>query len=63
MTPIIIGAYILFLIIFSILSFFGLYQLAHFGYVGDASRQMIVIYLGLSLLIIISSIVCLILFL
>jgi hypothetical protein len=46
MSPlVIISAYILFVLIFSGASFLALYQLWHFGYVGDASVRMLAIYL------------------
>lgn len=37
--------YLLFLLIFAILSFFGLYQMWQFGYVGDASKRVISLYI------------------
>lgn len=60
MKPIILGFYGLFLLAFGVVSFFGLYQLWHFGYVGDASRRMIILYLGLAGAIIVGSLIALI---
>lgn len=49
MSPaVVISFYLLFLLIFSAASFFALYQLWHFGYVGDASKKMLLIYLAIA---------------
>ena len=54
MTPaIVIAVYILFLLVFGTASFLALYQLWHFGYVGDSSSKMLLIYLGIATAIII----------
>lgn len=45
MTAVVISAYVLFLLVFGAASFLALYQLWHFGYVGDASLKMLAIYL------------------
>lgn len=41
----VIAIYALFLIVFGVASFLALYQLYHFGYVGDASLRMLLLYL------------------
>ena len=54
MNPLIaIAVYILFLLIFGAASFLALYQLWQFGYVGDASFKMLVIYLLIAAAIIV----------
>lgn len=49
--------YLLFLVAFGIFSYFGIYHLWRFGFVGDATRSMIVIYLVAVGIIIITSFV------
>lgn len=49
--------YVVFLIIFSIYSWFVLSNLQELGYVGDATRSMIMIYLTFSSVIIIVSVI------
>lgn len=49
--------YIIFLLIFSVLSYFAVYQISKFGYEGDLSRRMIVIYLGIAAIIVFLSLV------
>lgn len=60
MSAIALSVYLIFLIIFGIGSFFGLYQLWQFGYVGDATKRVIVLYVILSLLVIFGSIIALV---
>lgn len=42
---VVISIYTVFLLIFAGASFLALYQLWHFGYVGDASLKMLAVYL------------------
>ena len=52
MTAILVSSYLIFLVVFLIASFFGLYQLWQFGYVGDASRRIVMLYTIASVVII-----------
>jgi len=45
-------AYFVFLIVFSVYSYFALYQLREFGHVGDASRLASIIYISVASLIV-----------
>lgn len=49
--------YVIFLLLWAILSFLGLYQLYQFGYEGDASRRVIAGYAIASLAVIIITLV------
>lgn len=60
MTVTILTIYAIFLVGFSLFSFFALYQLFHFGYVGDASRRMMILYITIALAIILGSILALV---
>ena len=60
MSAVALSMYLVFLIIFGVGSFFGLYQLWQFGYVGDATKRVIVLYILLSLLVILGSIIALV---
>lgn len=56
MMSLLFSFYGIFLLVFFVVSFFGLYQLWQFGYVGDASQRTIVLYIFVCSLIIIGSI-------
>lgn len=57
MIPFAIAIYGIFLILFSVASFFALYQLWQFGYVGDASLRVIYLYsIGTGVFILVSMI-------
>ena len=49
--------YLLFLVVFAVVSFFGLYQMWQFGYVGDASKRIIALYILISAAIVLVSII------
>lgn len=53
-------AFILYIIFYIIYSYFILYHLQEFGYVGDASRPMSIVYITLSLTIIVGSVILLV---
>lgn len=57
MTSIALIIYLLFLLFFGVASFFGLYQLWQFGYVGDATKRTIAIYILVSAAVVMVSIV------
>ena len=57
MTIIVLIMYLIFLLIFSVASFFALNQLIRYGFVGDASKKSVGIYILVSLTIIIASFV------
>ncbi len=52
-----LALYLIFLIIFVILSYFAIYHARRFGFVGDATKVAVDIYLIVSAIIIISSFV------
>lgn len=52
-----LAIYGIFLLIFGVASFFALYQIWQFGYVGDASIRVIILYAATSTLVILGSIV------
>lgn len=54
MLPLVL-VFIIFLLIFGVASFLALYQLWQFGYVGDASYRVMVLYVLVSLVIIIGT--------
>lgn len=57
MSAAIFTVYIIFLICYIVASILALYQLWQFGYVGDASRKIIIAYIAISLTVMIGGIV------
>lgn len=58
MSPIVL-AYIIFLLVFAVYSGVGIYHLLRFGYVGDLTKPIALVYLLLSGLVIVATIVVL----
>lgn len=54
---ILLTIYGLFLLLYLLFSFFAIYQIWQFGYVGDLSQRIVVLYILVSLLIVIGSVV------
>ena len=53
----VLAFYLLFLIVFGIFSYLALYHLYEYGYIGDATKKVMFIYIFVSLAIILTTIV------